>query len=454
MCEQDKRKTRPRHAWAAAAATVLVCASPVAASAPGNIQPIRPFAGDASENFESFSFGEIGFLPVFDTGTGPNGTAGFIFITTFSSFMGSTVFPHTGVLFAHATNPVDFVFFTPVSQFGGYMATNSGTSGGTVEFYDAADQLIGTAPLDVTFMPGAAPYTWNGWSSSTPLGRVRVVGAGILEGFLGFDDMEISFAPSVTPALDIKPGSCPNSFNRNSNGVLPVALIGTESFDVGQVDLSSLELSRTDGEGGSVSPHEGPPGPHSVFADVATPFSGELCDCHELDGDGILDLSMKFKSNEVVSALDLNSLPNGALVDLTLSGILLDGTPFAVNDCIRLVPLGTPPGLLSVGSNMPSVFVEVGPLDEQLDGGGFVSFERTYPLGTFVTLTAPSSYWGIPFAGWQVNDRNISVIGSPLVQSLSIDLFVLDDEQSVKAIYRNSEKYFDADGQQQQQLEN
>jgi hypothetical protein len=80
----------------------------------------------------------------------------------------------------------------------------------------------------------------------------------------------------ITADLDIKPGSCPNSFNRKTHGVLPVALVGTEDFDVSTVDLATVRLSRADGVGGSVAPHEGPRGPHSVFEDVATPFDGGL----------------------------------------------------------------------------------------------------------------------------------------------------------------------------------
>ena len=36
----------------------------------------------------------------------------------------------------------------------------------------------------------------------------------------------------ITISIDIKPGSCPNPLNSNSQGVLPVALLGTEDFDV------------------------------------------------------------------------------------------------------------------------------------------------------------------------------------------------------------------------------
>ena len=48
-----------------------------------------------------------------------------------------------------------------------------------------------------------------------------------------------------TPALDIKPGSCPNPLNRKGRGRLQVALLGTENFDVADVDLSTLTLTRT-----------------------------------------------------------------------------------------------------------------------------------------------------------------------------------------------------------------
>ena len=143
----------------------------------------------------------------------------------------------------------------------------------------------------------------------------------------------------ILAALDIKPGSCPNSFNRKSNGVLRVALVGMLAyFDPAQVDLSTVRMSRADGGGGEAAPHEGPPRPHSVLQDVATPFGGEPCDCHELSGDGITDLSMKFKSADVTAMLALDGLPAGALVELLASGNLLDGTPFMASDCIRIVP--------------------------------------------------------------------------------------------------------------------
>jgi uncharacterized protein YegL len=48
-----------------------------------------------------------------------------------------------------------------------------------------------------------------------------------------------SFDP-ITALIDIKPGSDPNSFGANSQGNIPVALLGSEDFDVTQVDDSTV----------------------------------------------------------------------------------------------------------------------------------------------------------------------------------------------------------------------
>jgi hypothetical protein len=68
-----------------------------------------------------------------------------------------------------------------------------------------------------------------------------------------------SVSPEIPVDIDVKCGSCPNSWNRDSNGVLPVAVLGREDFDVTQIDLASVTIRRADGTGGSVGPNEGPP---------------------------------------------------------------------------------------------------------------------------------------------------------------------------------------------------
>jgi hypothetical protein len=72
---------------------------------------------------------------------------------------------------------------------------------------------------------------------------------------------------------------------------------------------------------------------------VATPFEAEPCDCHDLSGDGLDDLSMKFATLDVVAALELWDSAGGDEVELVVTGALLDGASFVTNsDCIVIVP--------------------------------------------------------------------------------------------------------------------
>jgi hypothetical protein len=191
-----------------------------------------------------------------------------------------------------------------------------GYVGETLDSLDILDAL-GTYDFD-----GLTSFGFNLWA---------IFPDNVTMGFV-FEQMTISVDVAMTAAFDIKPGSCPNSFNRKSKGKLPTAVLGTDAFDVADVDVDSIELSRADGVGGSVTPvlvgHE----------DVGTPFEGEPCDCHEMGGDGWDDLTLKFSSQEVVADLELNGLNGGSFVELLVTGTLLDGTPFVGSDCIRLVP--------------------------------------------------------------------------------------------------------------------
>ena len=136
--------------------------------------------------------------------------------------------------------------------------------------------------------------------------------------------------------LDIRPGACPNKYTVSGHGVLPIALVGSVGFDPAMIDLATIRLSRADGVGSTVAPHEGPPGPHSVFNDVASPFAGDACDCHALEGDGITDLSMKFKGERLLAGLALDEVPDDTVLELVATGSLLDGTTFAATDCVTI----------------------------------------------------------------------------------------------------------------------
>ena len=55
----------------------------------------------------------------------------------------------------------------------------------------------------------------------------------------------VAQAAEVRPLVDVKPGSCPNAVNMNKKGVLPVAIFGSEMFDVTNVDPETIELGLT-----------------------------------------------------------------------------------------------------------------------------------------------------------------------------------------------------------------
>ena len=242
--------------------------------------------------------------------------------------------------------------------------------------------------------------------------------------------------PVPCGGVDIKPGSCPNSFNRGSHGVLPVGLLGDADFDVSMVDISSLRIERVDGVGGQAAPNEGPPGPHTEMDDVGTPFAGGVtCDCHELLGDGVMDLMMHFRTDDVVADLMLGDQLPGALVELVVTGTLQGGATFSSPiDCIRLVPPGTAGGQLSVQSSIAGVWIDAGPLDSTLDGGGFANFERNYPLSSVITLTATDSQRlgvEVPFVGWKVN----GVIVNRGQRTLQL---TVDQAYTVEAMYNRN----------------
>ncbi|UCD40355.1 MAG: hypothetical protein JSV87_02140, partial [Candidatus Bathyarchaeota archaeon] len=119
----------------------------------------------------------------------------------------------------------------------------------------------------------------------------------------------------IPVAVDIKPGSWPNPLQLNGKGVLPVAICGAEDFDVTTIDPTTLRLAVDDG-GAAVAPVRW------SLADVATPYTGEPCSGHDLGGDGYLDLTLKFKTQETIATLSLDAFNTGDVVILILVGNL------------------------------------------------------------------------------------------------------------------------------------
>ncbi|MGD2176616.1 MAG: hypothetical protein PVG71_02225 [Anaerolineae bacterium] len=141
-------------------------------------------------------------------------------------------------------------------------------------------------------------------------------------------------APKADAAVDIKPGSCPNPLNVGKGGVLPVAILGTEEFDVSQIDPASVRL-------------EGVAPLRWAWEDVATPFEpidGKwdcFSHCNEEGPDGYGDLTLKFDAQEVVEAL--GEVEDGDCLVLHLSGNLMEeygGGAFVGEDVVWIKKKG------------------------------------------------------------------------------------------------------------------
>jgi hypothetical protein len=141
----------------------------------------------------------------------------------------------------------------------------------------------------------------------------------------------------VTISADIKPGSCPNPFRlpqrvRDISGKLPIAILGTGDLDVMTVDPATIKITRECDGCEPVEPLRW------AYEDVATPFEGELCDCHEEGPDGYMDLTFKFRRKRLAKKLKLYDVA-GETIPLTITGNLkeeYEGTSIEGEDCVRI----------------------------------------------------------------------------------------------------------------------
>jgi len=118
-------------------------------------------------------------------------------------------------------------------------------------------------------------------------------------------------AGKVAPiVIDIKPGSFPNSINLGSKGNVPVAVLGTETFDATTLDLASLSFAG---------------------APVITKKNGTFqASFEDVNNDGRLDLVLHFDTQKL--ALTSSS------TEATLTGSTIGGRCVSGTDSVNIVP--------------------------------------------------------------------------------------------------------------------
>ncbi|UCE01276.1 MAG: hypothetical protein JSW67_08190 [Candidatus Latescibacterota bacterium] len=185
-----------------------------------------------------------------------------------------------------------------------------------IRLFDSAGNMVGIVNDVIVNPMGTCGFPGN------PRGRkvVTATATGPLA-YAIMDQLSISvfviddftFTPSSVAEIDIKPDSEVNSINPRSQGVIPVAILGSGLFDVNDVDQSTLAF----GPDGASIAHRS-----AHFADV--------------NDDGLTDLLAHFPTQETgIAAGD---------TEACLSGETLDGTAFEACDGISTVPPGTSGG--------------------------------------------------------------------------------------------------------------
>lgn len=166
--------------------------------------------------------------------------------------------------------------------------------------------------FDVTF-----GNTVCGLEDATYTGTIDVVADGSVEAQKSVT-MHVPGC-QIEVGIDIKPGSYPNSFNLNGSGTIPVAVLGSEDFDVDDIDLTSLQFGGMEvkvKKNGTIQ---------CAYDDVSGDFTKP-----EGDPDGYTDLVCHF--------VDDPAMWVGGDGTATLTGQLLDGTPFEGSDSTNIVP--------------------------------------------------------------------------------------------------------------------
>ncbi|EOR93855.1 Hemolysin-type calcium-binding region [Arcticibacter svalbardensis MN12-7] len=125
--------------------------------------------------------------------------------------------------------------------------------------------------------------------------------------------------------FDYRPLRCPNTLLASSTGAEEAAILGTSTFDINQVDLSSVKLNGISFK-------------KSRIIDKTAPYAGTVTDCSTcstLPPDGSKDLEFLFDNQQLLKTL--GTVQNKQCIKVTLTGKLLPlygSIPFVGEDYI------------------------------------------------------------------------------------------------------------------------
>jgi len=176
----------------------------------------------------------------------------------------------------------------------------------TLAYSAATGQELWSARYDGSASAYDSPSTTRSLAISPDGSTVFVTGES--EGIgTDRDYATLAYSLPVWVDIDIKPGSDTNPINPRSRGVIPVALLGSDEFDVADVDVSTLRFGPSEA------------GPAHNLSDSFI-YNDHLQD---VNLDGIMDLVVHTRTQETgIQCGDSEAMLTGAL----LSGDLFLGT--------------------------------------------------------------------------------------------------------------------------------
>jgi hypothetical protein len=298
---------------------------------------IAHLTGVGMEDFESFSDGTLAPLPITFPGSGVTATiqgTGEIEYAPLTGTDGNGRYGTSGVLYWESSDQFTIDFSEPIAAFGFHGIDIGDFDGSVTMTLTDGSTITLTIPHTVGGSGGSVIY-FGFYDTEDQYTAISFGNTAPGHDYFGFDDMRVGTIFQIVDLLDIKPTSCPNPLNTKSNGNLPVALLGTDLFDVMDVDPATLRL-------------EGVAPLRWTYEDVATPYMREPgddpCSCHEEGPDGFMDLVMHFDTQEIVAAL--GTVTDGEMRELTLTLETYAGIGLEAKDCVWIkhkVKESTPP---------------------------------------------------------------------------------------------------------------
>ena len=183
---------------------------------------------------------------------------------------------------------------------------------------------------------------------------------------IGVDNIRITGFAGVDVNIDIKPGSDANPINPFSRGTIPVAVLGSDSFDVADVDVMTLAFGPSE----------------------AAPVHNAGGHFEDVNDDSFLDLVTHYSTEETGIAF--------GDPEACLTGGTLGSTPVEGCDAVSTVPEMDGDGLLDA----EEAAMGTDPLNPDSDGeevgaGSSPNDARSMPASAEVTAVPALSTWGL-----------------------------------------------------------